>query len=200
MKQVITLLCILFSLCAHAQFNKGDKFIGGSIILLDRMDGENNSSKNNEKSFGVSPAGGVFLNKNFAVGANVGYSYDAYEYFNGLNYNDQTYHMFTSEIFAKRFFTISDKFFFALKGGTSYTRNKRLYSNSGSETTTTSYTLGANVTPSFIFFPSSHWGIEAGLGNLSYAHLQQLSGSGKTDIFNFNAGSFSLGFSYYLRK
>jgi hypothetical protein len=106
MKQAITLLCILFSLCAHAQFNKGNKFIGGNITLWgQRWDGLDYNNNRKENYFGLSPSAGVFLNKNFALGTSLGYSHSADRYASqGPVYNHQISQAFTSAIFAKRSF------------------------------------------------------------------------------------------------
>ena len=200
MKQAITLLCILFSLCAHAQFNKGDKFIGGEVGMRHTSyDGGDEE----DFYFGVSPSAGIFLTKNLALGLELGYSHDAYKtYIDSQVSSKRNSQSYTTGVFAKRFFTIADKFFFALRGDAMYQRsmsNSALFN--GAKSSTKSYVLSANVTPSFIFFPSPKWGIEASLGSLSYSHRQEIPSDGSTnDQLNFYAGSFSLGFTYYLRK
>jgi len=198
MKHVLTLFCILFSICGHAQFTKGDKFIGGNISM--RHDSYDNGDRTSG-NMGFSPSIGFLMNKNFALGVGFDYSYYSYKnFYNGQPFIKQTSRSFGPQIFAKRFFTISEKFFFALTGDISYS-GSRAYSTQNGGSTTRSYSLGAAITPSFIFFPSSHWGIEASLGNLSYEHDQEIPANGtKSNQINLDAGTFSLGFAYYLRK
>jgi hypothetical protein len=200
MKHVIALFCILFSFCAHAQFTKGDKFIGGNVTMkhVSYDDGDEE-----DVYFGVSPSAGIFLTKNFALGLDLGYSHDSYKTYVDFQVSSKRISQsYTTGIFAKRFFTISDKFFFALKGDVVYQRSINNHTSvNGVKSSTKSYVLGTNLTPSFIFFPSPKWGIEASLGSLSYTHNQEIPADGTTtDQLNFYAGTFSLGFTYYLRK
>ena len=199
MKHVMALFCILFSICAHAQFTKGDKFIGGTVNMTHINEKANGTSTS---IVGLSPSAGIFLNRNFALGISPRYSNYTYkDVVNGQLQNKQVVRTVGYGVFAKRFFTISDKFFFALTGDVFFDRNTTIQQYPVSKTTTKSYAFGIEIRPSFIFFPSTHWGIEASLGNLSYITNQQLHATDtRSNQFDFSAGTFSLGFSYYLRK
>jgi hypothetical protein len=202
MKHVMALFFILFSICVHAQFTKGDKFIGGQISM--KHTNFHNGGLSTDRYINLLPSCGFLLNKNFALGMKLGYSNDTYKvvpYGQVLSKTITT--SFSAGMFAKRFFTVHENFFFALTGDILFARvaGKSIDNIDKMTETDKSYTFDIGITPSFIFFPSSKWGIEASLGNLSYVHNQQLrTNGGKSDQINFNAGTFSLGFSYYFRK
>jgi hypothetical protein len=107
--------------------------------------------------------------------------------------------MFVS-FFAKKFFMVSDKFLFALKGDIQYGRGSNKSANRYSKEKEKSHSINTAVKPTFIFFPSSRWGIEAGIGSLGYFYKHGLASDYNDKGFSANFGSISLGLNYYFRK
>jgi hypothetical protein len=104
-------------------------------------------------------------------------------------------------LFAKRFFPLSETFFFSATGSVDYDRFRSTSTASGGyESTTKSYRIGLNVSPSLIFFPSRNWAIEGTIGGLSLSHSRGISDESKSTSFGLNYGSISLGFAYYFRS
>jgi hypothetical protein len=107
-------------------------------------------------------------------------------------------------IFANRYFKISDKFLFSLKGLLAYSRGTDTNTNVGSglnqSTTTDNYQLAVNTSPNFLFFPSSKWAIEAGIGSIGYNYSRNLSNDGTSNYFNLDYGRVSLGIAYFIRR
>jgi hypothetical protein len=206
MKKLLALLFVIMSIVSHAQFNKGDKFVGGYSGFDSHRATyvTNNGAVTKSTSVSVIPTIGFFINKNIAIGGSVGYNSSYSKYTDGINStpytNKQTGQSLSSGVFIKRFLTISDKFLFALKGSVYYARGTTTYESGPNKTKHKDYGVNASVSPSFIFFPTSKWGIEASLGSLSYDHSKNITDDSKHDSFGFSLGTFSLGFSYYLRK
>jgi hypothetical protein len=63
-----------------------------------------------------------------------------------------------------------------------------------------SYELGLAVAPTFIFFPSNRWSIEAILGSLAYSFEKGLSERWHDHSVQLDYGTFNLGLAYYFRK
>jgi hypothetical protein len=196
-------LCFLLLLTCHlctAQFAKGDKFIGGGYSATVRNSSNGNGEDSNYRSFQIYPQLGYFLNERYAVGGGI-------SYFSALNENDYgqgTYQNYRDRgvgihAFAKRYFTIAEKFFFSVGGTASYDRSRSKVENGSAESTRKGYVISLNMTPSLIFFPSPNWAIEGGIGGLSLSHSRSLSDDSKSTSFGLNYGSFSLGFSYFFR-
>jgi len=123
MKKYITVFFLLSSLITQAQFNKGDKFVGGSISASTyRATNDPGDQVSKRKSLSLAPSLGYFINKNFAIGVTAGYSTTHYFEENVTYKNDQTLNSVSAGIFAKRFFTLSDKFLFGLNASATYGR------------------------------------------------------------------------------
>jgi hypothetical protein len=208
MKKALTLLCVLFSLSTHAQFNKGDKFIGGSVSFSKSQLHDTDDYTNKNSNVGFSPSFGYALTKNFFIGGSLGIGHTEYTsvYFSNA-YPNSIYSykndFLKTSVFVTRFFSISEKFFFSLKGDIDYTR----YTNSSTHTSSTSTTdklkthaISASVIPSLVFFPSQRWGLEASLGGITYGYKHGLGNDYISRGFNSTLGSLNLGVAYYFRK
>lgn len=201
MKFLLLFSFVVMTIVTHAQFAHGDKFFGGSFSVgLQKGSGSQNF-QTTYNSFSLQPSIGYFLNDKYAVGGGLGYS---------TTYQKTTYdlsslqrasgHSINIHAFLKRYFIISDKFFFAMTGGISYGRGIETQGSGTGESKTKNYSVGMNAYPSLIFFPSTNWAIEGSIGGLYLAHTRNLSADSKYTSFNFDYGTFSLGFAYYLRK
>ncbi|MBL0743118.1 outer membrane beta-barrel protein [Chryseolinea lacunae] len=194
MKKLLLLVVVLIPAFAHAQFNKGDAFLGGTI----------SGSSDFSNNLSVSPFFGFFLNSKISLGGRVEYGSTRSE--QNLTANDgSTSHLVTSTksffvaVVGRKYYPLSDKFFFALQGELNYGRSNVMNENNGVESHDDVYSLGLNVKPVFAYFPSPKWGIEGSVGSLGYTFSKALSGS-SNHIASLDAGTVTLGFAYYFRK
>lgn len=209
LKKNILLILLCIPAMANAQFSKGDIFLGGNVTGSNShasQPGNGNFyyNKNSTRSFSVYPTMGYFVNERFAVGGQLGFQHSVTEYTgNSLSQTNRT-NGYSVGVLGRYFFPISSTFMFALTGDVYYSRNKNRVENtnagSESESTSKAYETGLQIIPTFLFFPSSHWGFEASIGSLGYAHSQNLSNSSKQDNVTLNYGYVSLGVAYYFRK
>lgn len=188
------LLWIIFMIpfAAHAQFNKGDTYVGANI------------SGFNGNSFGAAPFVGYFINQRTSVGAYVRgtTSRQEYDFSNdGTQNSVQVSRNVYGALTARRWYALSDKFYFALQGEMFYARqvstttvNDNLTSNSKY------YNLGLNIVPTFLYFPISRLGVEASVGSLSYLYTHGLTDDVKYHQVSLGLGSLNLGVAYYFRK
>jgi hypothetical protein len=200
MKSILFSTFLFVSVIANAQFMKDDKFIGGTFYATVQKSSNGSNSEGNYSSCTLSPSGGFFLNDKYAIGGGIGYSVtrQKYEYDPDVN---QEYRINAVEVhaFASRYFVIADRFFFRATGSLYYDREHRIEENNDAEFKSKSYTIGINIRPSLLFFPTSNWGIEAGIGNFGISHWRSLSYENKSTSVSLDYGSFYLGFAYYFR-
>jgi hypothetical protein len=186
------LLWVIFVIpfAAHAQFNKGDKYIGASI------------SGFNGSSFGAAPYFGYFINQHTSVGAYVraSSSHQSVDYGQNQSVTDNRY--LNAAVTARRWYTLSDKFYFALQGEAFYFRQVATTKDNDNLTSSNKYYgLGLNVIPTFLYFPIPRLGVEASVGSLTYQFLHELSSGDATyHQVNLGLGSVNLGVAYYFRK
>ncbi|MBS1558082.1 MAG: hypothetical protein JST69_05085 [Bacteroidetes bacterium] len=194
MKECALFVLSFLSIAAMAQFNKGDKFISGSFGFNTQSGNANGFLTQNTVSIG--PSLGYFLNEKYAVILGMSYSSSYYEFIGSKNFS--TSFAVTPSI--RRYFLISDKFYLALSTYLSFYRGNTEQINSFNNQTTQSpyYSLGVGLGPSFIFFPSPNWGLQAGLGSLNYGHYQNLSDARSNNSYGLNWSSLlNFGVTYY---
>jgi len=205
MKKLPLLLFLALPLLTSAQFSKGNVFLGGSLsVAILNSDVATSNSKQTMNNFGISPTIGYFLNEKMALGAALSYS-------NSLNQFDSKVSPNTTKIetnsfginpYFRLYKPLSSSIYFALQGGLSFARSTSTVTAGPPQivTETPSYSLGANLRPIFIFFPSPKWGVEASIGSLGYNYMKYLADAGSVSSFGVNAGTFSFGVSYYFLK
>jgi hypothetical protein len=214
MKKIIALALFVIPCFAFAQFNKGQVFLGGVFSASVQSSPSSNGSTTKNNSVSITPNIGFFLNQKFSVGATIGYS-TSFQEFDYVNFNSNT-GTFTSGFqkyklngivvgsFVRYYTAISTSFYFALQGQAIFNRSTmQIITNDGlneSNQQTPSYSIGINVKPVFIYFPSTKWGIEAGVGSLSYNHTRILPNVSSGDNLLLNVGSFSFGLAYYFAR
>lgn len=218
MKKILTLSLFVLPFFSIAQFNKGQVYVGGTLSAslqnTDASTGYTGSGLTKSNTINASPAVGFFLSPKVAVGGTIGYGHSFQEYdFQSFDVNTGT--TVTSfqknknngvsiGAIARYFVPLSTSVYFALHEQLSFTRStsETVQGTSAQETTTQSpsYTLGLSVRPVLIFFPSPHWGIEAGVGSVGYSYIRVLPDQASTNTFTLSAGSFSFGLAYYFIK
>lgn len=182
------------SFTTMAQFSKGDKFISGNFGFNSQSGNANGFLTKNTVSVG--PSLGYFLNEKYAVILGMSYASSYYEFINSKNFS--TSFAVTPSI--RRYYLLSDKFYLALSAYFSFYRGNTKQIDSFNNQTIQSpyYSLGVGLGPSFIFFPSPNWGLQAGLGSLNYGHYQNLSDASSNNSYGLNwSSTLNFGLSYY---
>jgi hypothetical protein len=191
MKKLLWIIFVI-PLAAHAQFNKGDTYVGASI------------SGFNGGTFGAAPFFGYFINQRTSLGAYVrgSSSRQEYDYSNdGLHHSVRVDRNVNAALTARRWYTLSDKFYFALQGEVFYSRQVSKTTDNDNVTSNSKYYgLGLNIVPTFLYFPISRLGVEAGVGSLGYQFTRGLSDETKIHNVNLGWGSVTFGLAYYFRK
>lgn len=195
MKKLLLLVIVLIPAFAHAQFNKGDAFLGGTI----------SGSSSVSDNMSVSPFFGFFLNSKISLGGNVQYGATRIEQdvdrADGSTFTQvSNTKQISVGVVGRKFYPIADKFFFALQGELDYFRVGVKYVADDVENHQDSYGLGVSVKPVFVYFPSPKWGIEGSVGYLGYTFSKQNSSNTTDHRVGLSAGSVTLGFAYYFRK
>jgi hypothetical protein len=201
MKFIPALILLLTCHLASAQFVKGDKFIAGGYSVSVQNSSTGNGDENKQRSFQVYPEVGYFLNERNAVGGGLNcYSGTSkYDYGQG-DFQNYKIRRFGVYLFVKRYFSITEKFFFSIDGSVGYDRGRTTTETGSNESTSKSYNIGVTATPSLMFFPSPNWAIEGSIGSLGLTHSRGVSDKSKSTTFDLNYGSISFGFAYFFRK
>lgn len=207
MRYILLVFLTQASLFSYCQLMKGDKFLGGSVSLGTQRAPETpvaGSSFSN--SFSISPGIGFLLNEKLAIGGQLGYS----GYYSKSVYTPYTnvykYSSGSAGIFGKRYFALTNQFYFTLVLGLSFSHGSQemtdtnTATSSVSENKSTSYSISSNFRPTFLFFPSPHWAIDASFGGLGYTFSKNLTYKSNSNSFNLNYGFISLGLYYYFNK
>lgn len=221
MKPTLIIALFLVPTFSMAQFNKGQLFLGGSISASTVNSNApivfGNAYPTKSTTFSITPTIGRFVSSKLAWGGSIGYSTSSYQtdYPNSNIINGvYTYSVLTSKSvsnsllvnsFVQYYVPLTSSFYFTLQGQLNFARtandqtSPQYNGNNYVEITkhSPSYGIGATIRPSFIFFPAPQWGIEAGIGYLSYTRTRYLPDVYSSNNLSFNAGSFSLGLSYY---
>ena len=206
MKYLIPAIFLAVSIQSFGQFNKGDKVLGGTLSF-NTANNENNQFGNvtaNNTSFDISPNFGVLVNSNLEIGGQVGYSSNHDEWNATDASSDRKSNYLTAGFYMQRYFVISDKFLFSLIASIGYSagKDKTLLTNQNqvNEDETKRNSIGVTFRPSFIFFPSPNWGLQASIGDLNYTHSKNKTTDDASNRFGINYGYVSFGIAYYFRR
>ena len=206
MKYLIPAIFLAVSIQSFGQFNKGDKVLGGTLSL-NTANNENNqygAVTSNYTTFGIYPNFGVLINSNLEIGSQLGYSSSNNEWSATNASTDQKSNYLNAGLYMQRYFVISDKFLFSLIANISYGagKDKTLITNQNGfvEDEIKRNSIGVAFRPSFIFFPSPNWGLQASIGELSYTHSKNKTSDDTSNQFGINYGYVSFGIAYYFRR
>jgi hypothetical protein len=188
---------------ANAQFSKGDAFLGGtasgSYVHTFYRNLDNRTHQENI-GYGLGPSVGFLISSRFALGGTLKYQYFKYRYYEGTYKQYGRATSYSAAITGRYFFPVTAKFLFALSGDIYYIRSKSKIEYTDGETHELAYEAGVEITPTFLYFPSPHWGFEANVGSLYFAHAESLSKDDSSDNISISLSRFSLGVAYYFRR
>ncbi len=180
MKSKIFLVAILFALTlqASAQTEKGKIIIGGSLNFA--SEDKNGESPRKTRTVNIGPTIGLFVSKNFAVGAGLRYHYGKSDpiienYFDGINYQTTVTHgsrdrSFGVMPFARYYVDIVEHF--KLFGQVSFSADfgkQKDIDGTFVETPSYNYKIyTAAVNPGFAVFPTKKLAIELSFPLVNY--------------------------------
>lgn len=195
-KQFILFALLLLSTSLFAQFEKGDKVLGGSAMFNRSDDGDNGVGT----VFSITPRFGRLMNSKLELGVEMGWSTSRVKSEN----SKFTSNTFSPGLYVARYFELTDKFFFRIGASGLYSQTKEKQRVSGRfgvfEDEQNASQMGVFVSPGFVFFPNRHWGFGATIGNVYYTRMKvRESGDTQSDL-GLSAGSLVLNFAYYFRK
>jgi hypothetical protein len=214
MKKLNFCILVFAPIAALAQvpLSKGTIFVGGTLSTS--FQNTNSQTPTVTNSISVQPNAGYFLSSKLAVGFGIGYDGNWSTYspsYSGGIAQKTTSNLLSFVPAVRYYIPISPSVFFVPKGqisvgfGNSTGSTFDQLTGVLSETQASVLNASVGVTPTFIFFLSSNWGIEAAFGALTFSHNKSTeknssSGPTTTNTFVFNAGQISLGLSYYFYK
>jgi hypothetical protein len=198
----LTLSFFLLPFAACCQFTKADKLLGGTMNFRSQnypIDAGQGYVVHGD--FSIAPQFGYFLNESLAIGVVTGFN-NNYDKYHTINYNsDAKSHGYDLSLFTRKYFTISDNFFFAVNGSAGFSQSKSTVTNTNtSNNESKSYSANVDLRPMLVFFPSRNWGIEGGIGSINYSHGKTHGNERSSNYFNASLGGIYFGIAYYFRK
>ncbi|WP_157963298.1 hypothetical protein [Algoriphagus litoralis] len=189
MKKALLLVCML-PFFAQAQVTKGSKFLGGGISYS-MLDYENSEQPFHYLNFDL--YAGKFISNSVAMGPIVSVESQWTQTINPITnlFEKRNSNSFLAGLFVRKYFELSEKFFFALEGSIAAGQGK----NTFPEESIFNYKVAA--TPMFIFQPVPKWAFLARIGELS---LQNRTDAVNLTLLQANLGQLSFGVNYFLNQ
>lgn len=190
----------------NLNIQKGTWNLGGTFSLNNSSSEFNaNTSKNENDQFyvGFYPQVGYAINDNLIIGLGLGYEYiDAKTYYTEIGGYDSNQNTLVVFPYIKKYFNITEKFSFNLRGefrvSKSWTDSKNSINISSNETNNS---LFAGIRPGITYFMTKKFALETSIGALGYStgKHENDNGEGKFNSFdlNFNSNNLLFGLSYY---
>ena len=223
MKNSIIVLIILLSTqltkaqLAHRSSAVGVDFFARSISGSNEITRSNSTvGQTDSKTFEISvlPFWDKFVADKFSIGFGPGIVYSKTEFTQSSRTTILESRSYAAVLRLRKFYDISEKWFFLLDGQIAYSDNERkeettsVPANAGdSRIITKGYGLGAEIRPGVLYFINSKFGMEVKFGVLQFVHTEEdVNNSGstvrqdvKSDTFSaeFNFSTLNFGVQYY---
>lgn len=198
MKKLLFLLAFV-PLVSFGQFSKGTKYVGGDLMYYSNNLDYGATNSPSSKTFSTNVQMGFFLNDSWAVGPVVNYISSNRPSINPVTnlFESSKINGFAGGLFARKFFTITDKFFFSLEGkgligNLSRDENAAMFNEGGTR-------LNISLLPAFTFMPNQKWAFDAGIGEISYRSNWYANYINEQN-FNINLGQVNLGVNYFFGR
>lgn len=198
MKHIYTMaLLVLLNLSVSGQFQKGDRFVNGNISLTSYRFSDSNGDLNTKYfSLNIGPDVGYFTSNDVALGFGLAYGYGRNKTMSG-SYEDKS-HSFHASFLGRKYFAVGENFALTLTNTVYAGMQKFEYQNTA-VTESKGFNLGVMLQPGLVFLLSPNWSIDMNLGMIGYGFERNTTNKTNTGRFNLNAGTMSLGWTYYLR-
>lgn len=198
MKKLLILLAFV-PLVSFGQFSKGTKYVGGNLTYSNSKADFTNSNTPSTSIFSLNGQLGYFVNDSWAVGPVINYFS-----FNRPNLNpvsnlfeDSRIMGYAGGLFARKFFSISEKLFFSMEGkGLVGNINRDVNPSFYEERSTRVY---LSIKPAFTFMPNQKWGFDASIGEIFYESNWNANYLENRN-FQINFGQINLGVNYFFGK
>jgi len=219
---VALVLCCISTTLVYAQFDKGQKVLGGSIGFSSNnyKDPANNFYNSDNSSFIFSPSVGWFNKTNQLSGIGLNYGYSSYKTINSSgSFTEVTKnHSIGAEFFSQRFISLAQNLFFTINssfgGNYSFGTKKSTTNNVDYKDETRGYNIGAEIAPGLSYKLTKRLLFDSYLNNfisINYNYLRQKLSSGNTGLVqknfsvssslsNTSIGNVGLGFRWLLSK
>jgi hypothetical protein len=200
-KLLLVLAIVVSALVSHAQVEKGNWLLGGSLGFSST---NNDASSGNSTSFNSSilPSLGWAIGKNAVIGLRGGFSTGTTKY--ETNNSKQTFNGYTAGAYWKMYFPFADKAGWYTNLGAGYNFNKFKYTNMGSLVESENSGYNFNFSPGVYYMPTKKIILSGGLGGLTYSHIKSSGNTlavSTTSGFAFNVlNNFSFGIEFLLGK
>jgi hypothetical protein len=195
-KLISTLTLIVFSICAKAQTDKGNVYIGGSVSYNRNTADQSGYSNEHEQAY-LTPTVGFFLAKNFSIGLSPQYSYSknisAVFLNSGLNVNKNESHLLGGGINLRYYIAIVPRLFFFPEFSSSYMV-------SIGKSSTESKLSRTSISPNLTFFATKKLALNLTYGAWAYTYQTNKGNftNDKFTNFDFNINSsVALGVNYF---
>ena len=199
MKKLLFILTL--TVCSFANAQKGTVLVLGDVSFFSNKD-SNQASDSKTENFNFSPKLGYQLKDNWTVGAEAGFSSSKNEYTyieNASNNQERITKNFSAGAFVRYSKSLSQTFLLYADLGAGYKTLKETSTNSFSDPVTYTTTFDgvyANFAPGLFLNIKNNFGLNFGIGGLTYSNVKSNQNNGKNSNFYFNFGqSFNIGIS-----
>lgn len=219
-KSTILAFIVVISTMANAQFNKGQKVLGGNFGFSISKNKSSDDYISRQYSLSLNPSFAKFTKSNQLCGIGVGYGYNRQksESPNSLPNSYNTNQSVGVNVFSQRFYSMAKKLYFTLNTPASiyymFGNNNAGSSTSVNESKTSGYSINVSLAPGLSYQLNNRWLFDAYLSNLvnvGFSHNQTKTANSnlktKGDSFgissslsNTNLGNIGLGFRYLLKN
>ncbi|GCD78353.1 hypothetical protein JCM31826_18350 [Thermaurantimonas aggregans] len=201
-------LLSLASLAANAQFKAGSKLITGDVSFGNSSNKVEDKTNNittvtngpKQSDFGISAAGGYFLNDKLAIGLGIGFAVSTSEEQLDPNTTSETRsNVFSISPFVRYYIPYNEKFAFfgdfSLGVGFGNYVDKLNVGNLTTEQKSSSNILLTGITPGFNYMVHKNIGLEIRYGFLGYSSLSlKVDGSNPGNYTKVSTTTFGLDF------
>lgn len=199
MKKTLVILALVMISFANAQ--RGTVLVSGNVSFWSNKD-SSQGSESKGKNFNFSPKIGYQFKDNWTVGAEAGFSSSKNEYTyqeNASNNQERITKNFTGGAFVRYSQSLNPMFLLYADLGAGYKNLKETNTNSFSDPATSTNTFDgvyANFAPGLFLNIKNNFGLNFGIGGLTYSNTKSDRNNGKNSNFYFNFGqSFNIGLS-----
>lgn len=208
---IALMLCLISSMQAVAQIEKGKNVLAGFVGYRSTDDGGSvTSSVYTNSSYSISPSYGHLLSNNFELGISIGYTWNKSKvssYSIPAAYSEIERSSFFIMPYIKMYQNLAEHFYFsaALKLGYSAGTEKQTYSDSfiSNENKSDVSTVSTQIAPGLTYAFNNHWAIEYSIGALFYSSTKTTDKTTNTSstqnnfVFGFLSAENGLGIKYY---
>lgn len=196
-----TLVILAMAMISYANAQKGTVLVSGNVSFWSDKD-SNQGSESKGKNFNFSPKVGYQLKDNWTLGAEAGFSSAKNEYTyqeNETNNQERITKNFSAGAFVRYSKSLSQTFLLYADLGAGYKNLKETSTNSFSDPVTYITTFDgiyANFAPGLFLNIKNNFGLNFGIGGLTYSNTKSDQNRGSNSTFYFNFGqSFNIGIS-----